>query len=240
MVPVRPQSQNCASVTWWRVRQEARLCPGISSTLFHTLLAEQFLHPTLESLSKVRTVMWIVNRSDPEWTNGVILDVLNSIVLLNDLQLCISRSDLNGLERMSGLRKLKLSPADLYGHECLEFGFEFGVVKDTIWMPTHFRTHPIFSSILHEYPTNRPFTVYSTQELIIETYKHCPTYYSRLTSLASSTGTRTDCSRCTRCPHSRPVQASFDWLRCIEPRRGRTVHETREPNQRMRGERTDA
>lgn len=74
-----------------------------------------------------------MNRSDPEWTNGVILDVLNSLVLVNDLQLCILRSDLNGLERMSGLRKLKLSPADLYGHECLEFGFEFGVLKDRIW-----------------------------------------------------------------------------------------------------------
>jgi hypothetical protein len=57
--------------------------------------------------------------SNPEWTNSVILDVLNFLVLLDDLQLCISRSDLNGLRCMSGLRKLKISPADLYGHECI-------------------------------------------------------------------------------------------------------------------------
>ncbi|KAJ7643403.1 hypothetical protein DFH06DRAFT_1333651 [Mycena polygramma] len=79
---------------------------------------EKFLRPALESLKNVRSVIWMLNGSNPEWTTVVILGALCSLSFLDDLHLRLnSRTDLNGLHGLSRLRlrKIRLTASNAFG-----------------------------------------------------------------------------------------------------------------------------
>ncbi|KAJ7103899.1 hypothetical protein C8R44DRAFT_887395 [Mycena epipterygia] len=69
---------------------------------------KDLLASVLGSLTNIQTVVWVSLDSDFAWEVNAICDFLNTLPLLNDLQLGVYRNTELPLLRLSGLRRLKI------------------------------------------------------------------------------------------------------------------------------------